>query len=120
MWSNAELPLVEAVMDRVNVSEGARAVLKCRIKSSPTDTDIDIHWFHNASPISAADQSVIRQSMYTTFSYHFLLFLYCSVLTLLVGRQEGHPACKKLSCGVLVWLSVSSEVQTCIWPSGPS
>jgi len=28
-----------------------------------------------------------------------------SALTLLVGRQEGHPACKKLSGGVLVWLS---------------
>jgi len=38
-------------------------------------------------------------------------------LMLLVGRQEGHPACKKLSGGVLVWLSVWSEVQTCIWPS---
>ena len=41
-----------------------------------------------------------------------------SALTLLVGRQEGHPACKKLSGGVLAWLSVWSEVQTCIWPSG--
>jgi len=40
-----------------------------------------------------------------------------SALTLLVGRQEGHPACKKLSGGVLEWLSVWSEVQTCIWPS---
>jgi len=40
-----------------------------------------------------------------------------SALTLLVGRQEGHPACKKLSDGVLAWLSVWSEVQTCIWPS---
>jgi len=40
-----------------------------------------------------------------------------SALTLLVGRQEGHPACKKLSGGVLAWLSVWSEVQTCIWPS---
>jgi len=28
-----------------------------------------------------------------------------SDMTLLVGRQEGHPACKKLS-GVLVWLSL--------------
>jgi len=27
-------------------------------------------------------------------------------LALLVGRQEGHLACKKLSGGVLVWLSV--------------
>ena len=41
----------------------------------------------------------------------------CSALTLLAGRQEGHPACKKLSGGVLAWLSVCSEVQTCIWPS---
>jgi len=31
-----------------------------------------------------------------------------SALTLLVGRQEGHPACKKLSGGVLVWLSEAS------------
>jgi len=28
-----------------------------------------------------------------------------SALTLLVGRQEGHPACKKLSGGILAWLS---------------
>ena len=40
-----------------------------------------------------------------------------SALTLLVGRQEGHLACKKQSGGVLAWLSVWSEVQTCIWPS---
>jgi len=30
-------------------------------------------------------------------------------LTLLVGRQKGHPACKKLSGGLLLWLSVWSE-----------
>jgi len=40
-----------------------------------------------------------------------------SALTLLVGRQEGHPACKKQSGGVLAWLSVWSKVQTCIWPN---
>ena len=58
------------------------------------------------------------------FRYFFLMFyvqlyIICafSALTLLVGRQEGHPACKKLSGGVLAWLSVWSEVQTCIWPS---
>ena len=28
-----------------------------------------------------------------------------SALKLLVGRQEGHPACKKLSGGILAWLS---------------
>jgi len=31
-------------------------------------------------------------------------------LTLLVGRQEENPACRKLSDEVLVWLSVWSEV----------
>jgi len=44
------------------------------------------------------------------------LVVYFSALTLLVGWQEGHPACKKLSGGVLAWLSVWSEVQTCIQP----
>jgi len=37
-----------------------------------------------------------------------------SALTLLVGRQEGHLACKNLSGGVLAWLFVWSEVQSCI------
>jgi len=40
-----------------------------------------------------------------------------NVVALLVGWQEGHPACKKLSGGVLAWFSVWSEMQTCIWPS---
>ena len=40
-----------------------------------------------------------------------------SALTLLVGRQKGLLVCKKLSGGVLAWLSVWCEVQTCIWPS---
>jgi len=39
-------------------------------------------------------------------------------LTPLVGRQEEHPACKKMSDEVLAWLSVWSEVQMiCIWSS---
>jgi len=38
-------------------------------------------------------------------------------MTLLVGRQEGHPACKKLSGGVLAWLSDWGKVQICIWHS---
>jgi len=31
-------------------------------------------------------------------------------LTLLVGRQEGHPACKKLSGGVLAWLLIIMSI----------
>ena len=50
--------------------------------------------------------------------YERYMYMYAfSALMLLVGRQEGHPACKKLSGGVLAWLSVWSVVQTCIWPS---
>ena len=45
--------------------------------------------------------------------YICCLLVSFSALTLLVGRQEGHPACKKLSGGVLAWLSVWSEMQTC-------
>jgi len=54
-----------------------------------------------------------RGSINTQTAFFFLLFAF-SALTLLVGQQEGHPACKKLSGGVLVLLSVWSEVQTCI------
>jgi len=39
------------------------------------------------------------------------------ILILLVGWQEGHPACKKLNDGVLAWLFVWSDVQICMWPS---
>jgi len=41
-----------------------------------------------------------------------------SALMLLVGRQEGliRPV-KNWSGEVLAWLSVWSEVRTCIWPS---
>ena len=45
-----------------------------------------------------------------------LLIIVCAFM-LLVGQQKGHPACKKLSGGVLAWLPVQIEVQTCIQPS---
>jgi len=40
-----------------------------------------------------------------------LLHYAISALTLLVGRQEGHRACKKLSGGVLAWIFVWIKVQ---------
>jgi len=42
------------------------------------------------------------------FAYAF------SALTLFVGQQEGHPACEKLSGGMLAWLCVWVKVQVCI------
>ena len=62
-------------------------------------------------------QAVATTTLVTCLIYWaFLWFCNCA-LTLLVGRQEGHLACKKLSGGVLAWLFVWSEVHTCIWPS---
>ena len=63
-----------------------------------------------------------RRAPAAFISFLLLFFSRCfsmafSALMLLVGRQEGHPACKKLTGGVLAWLSVWSEVQTCIWSS---
>jgi len=61
------------------------------------------------TPTGKTQKSTIRFFVYEINAF--------SALTLLVGRQEGHPACKKLSGGVLAWLSVWSEVQTCIQTS---
>jgi len=68
-------------------------------------------------------------SCYADIRFHdcsnfFMFFLFpayrfaFNALTLLVGRQEEHPACRKLSDEVLAWLSVWSEVQIVfIWSS---
>ena len=91
------------------------------------NADLSVSWINQNRHLSAArcDQ-IIWIEMYNYFQcilhhweyYHWSdLESAFSALMLLVGQQEGHPACKKLSGGMLVWLSVWSEVQTCIWPS---
>jgi len=42
---------------------------------------------------------------------YIFLSLAFSALTLFIGRQEEHPACKKFNDEMLAWLSVWSEVQ---------
>jgi len=44
------------------------------------------------------------------YTFAFSAFAF-SALTLLIGRQEEHPACKKLNNEALAWLSICSEVQ---------
>ena len=88
-----------------------------------------VPWIHECIPIpKLADDRLSRfctgdrcaqqtdHAIYVISSIRPYLVAF-SALTLLVGRQEGHPACKKQSGGVLARLSVWSEVQTCIWPS---
>jgi len=41
---------------------------------------------------------------------------YANALTLLVRRQEGHPACKKLDVGlmvVMIWLELCTTYSSC-------
>ena len=72
----------------------------------------------------AVCKSAPRSRQITTPVPHHSVFLqagwpYCSLQCLdavgwVAGRASGH---KKLSGGFLAWLSVWSEVLTCIWPS---
>jgi len=53
--------------------------------------------------------------MFIIFGTQYLDTLPFSALTLLVGWQEGHPACKKLGVGllvVMVWLELCTTYST--------
>jgi len=63
----------------------------------------------------ASEKSVLSRillRLISILSASSLSFIAFSALTLLVGWQKGHPACKKLSSEVLAWLSVWSKVPT--------
>jgi len=65
------------------------------------------------------DWQQLNQVRYCSVSYQRMYYNAASCLQCfdtVVWRQEGHPACKKLSCGLLAWLFVWSDVQICIWP----
>jgi len=64
----------------------------------------------------AAAAGTVYNNVQVKNNFSLISYPTLSALTLLVGRQEGHPACKNQSGGMLVWLSVWSKVQTCIWP----
>ena len=67
------------------------------------------HWVQSGDCILCVTfhSTVNKQAFFVLVIWSF------SALTLLVGWQEGHPVCKKLSGGVLAWLPVWSDVQTC-------
>ena len=77
-----------------------------------------LHWVTALIAISCwlrHDHRSLCQAIEASPTCHYSLIALFSIF--LVGWQEGHPACTKLSGGVLAFLSVLSEVQTCIWPS---
>ena len=67
------------------------------------------YYFNTQLPLSSA----VIGSRYCANRYAEV----CTRTSVLVGQHEGHPACKKLRGGLLMSLSVWSEVQTCIWHS---
>jgi len=69
------------------------------------------NWFWNHGILGALQIKLVRKH-YLNSDSHII-----SALTLLVWQQEGYPAGKKLSSGMLVWSSVWSKVQICILPS---
>ena len=80
--------------------------LTCRLPNflkMPVESPEIGYWF--LSPAFAAVGRAGRLGYIDPLLYGRLAF---SALTLLVGRQEGHPVCKKLSGGVLPWLPVWS------------
>jgi len=88
---------------------------KCGKGRSATKSHGNVREFYTA-------QAVVTLDLLAAFWITLLTdtqFAY-SVLTLLVGWQEGHPACKKLSGGVWAWLSVWGKVQICIFAYVPA
>jgi len=87
------------------ILSGTTRVSRYLKKHSPTRTFICfLHLPRSMAPSLfnlRAWQSLIIQHSYSAFS----------ALTLLAGRQEGHPVCKKLSSGILAWLCVWVKVQ---------
>jgi len=109
MWHCPHLPVVaaqllltadpKAMQQSINIARRPTA-------SNPLGRHVADKWDR--------DRQMDTRRFYRTCSALLCAF---SALTLLVGQQEGHPVCKKLSGGVLAWVSVRSEVQICIWPS---
>jgi len=64
---------------------------------------------------SSAKYSIAEKTTYIVskkFNYSLVSTTSFTALMMLVEWQEGHPACKNLSGGVLAWLSVQGKVQT--------
>ena len=120
-WANCHVILSCSL--KLTTRSQRQASWKMSTRHACTHTDGQTGWKHNAS-IRLQDgrrrhKNKCTVVLQTLGSLRKRISLqYNSALMLLVGWQEEHSACKKLSGGVLTWLSDWSEAQTCIWPSG--
>ena len=83
-----------------------------RCQQNSSTVELVDHTYYGRRVVARHTQFVTRRSTspfnsITSICSVFVVQLDAfSALTLLVGRQEEHPACKKLSDAVLAWLSV--------------
>jgi len=72
-------------------------------------SSLQLHIYYLITPATSGKSTIFFCHLFVQLSLYFafsaLTFAF-SALMLLVGWQEGHPACKKLSGEVLAWLSV--------------
>ena len=104
-----------------------RPLHKCKLSTGELDRVV----FASIVIVNILQVSLLQPCLFT--SSLWCCYMYCYQVTKcffailympsvlwhcwLDGRKSIRPV-KKLSGGVLAWLSVWSEVQTCIWPSG--
>ena len=81
-----------------NVTVTAKFLTHAKIKYTESSLILSLMYVKKFISFCHILEVCTRNYIYESFTH--------SALTLLVGRQEGHPACKKLSGGVLAWLSV--------------
>ena len=110
-WTSTRSRTVERASSRtaaVSTTSRTRVASVCSAAThqKPRDTPSSTH---RTRPRGTT--SVRRPNYSGTFPVSSCAF---SALTLLVGRQEGHPACKELSGGMLAWLSVWSK-KPCVY-----
>jgi len=63
---------------------------------------LGVHPEFSISTLTTSCRTTTTGTSFLNFCIRELVFFPFSALTLLVGRQEGHPACKKLDVGLLV------------------
>ena len=90
---------------------------------------VTVHWgvaSETRSPgvVWLADRFLRSQRSAHPYALCRIIYIYLSMYNVpsvlwrcWLGGRKGIRPVKKLSSGMLVWLSVWSKVQTCIWPS---
>ena len=102
------------VIGALQVAEMIRHVIDRYTQTIPAILEIP----SKEHPYDASKDSILRRAKVHHLSITAVITLVPSVLwRCWLGGRKGIRPVKNTSGGVLAWLSVWSEVQTCIWPS---